>query len=103
MKVELRSGELCETVICEDDVFFIACRLTDPKGYVTIAENMDAYKRIFDTAGFRTKELCLANGMRLEMCLFTTGDPFIIAMMKPYEGMKMMEVVHKDTALTITV
>lgn len=41
--------------------------------------------------------------MRLEMCLFTTDDPFIIAMMKPYESMKMLEVVHGYTELTITV
>ena len=103
MKVDLRSGVLRETVVCEDDVFFVGCRLTDPNGYVSIAEDLDAYKRLFDTAGYRTKELYLANGMRLEMCLFTTDDPFMITMMKPYEGMKMMEVVYGDTELTVTV
>lgn len=103
MKVELRCGEQCETVICEDDVFFVACRLTEPNGHLVIAEDMDAYKSIFDTAGCRTKELCLENGMRLEMCLFTTEDPFMSAMMSPYAGMRMLEVVYGDTALTITV
>ena len=103
MKVELRSGELCETVICEDDVFFVACRLTDPKGHFTIAENMDTYKSIFDTAGFRTKEVCLANGMQLQLGCFFTDDPAIHAMMKPYAGLKIEEVIHGDTELTITV
>ncbi|MCH5182749.1 MAG: hypothetical protein J1E00_01110 [Oscillospiraceae bacterium] len=103
MKVELRSGELRETIECEKDVFFIGCRVTDPSGHFTIAENLEAYKSIFDTAVCRTKEICLANGMRLEMCMFATDDPSILAMMKPYAGMKLEEVVYGDTELIITV
>lgn len=100
MRVELRSGELCETVVCEDDVFFIACRLTGPNGHPIISVDL---KRIFDTAGYHAKELCLANGMRLEMCLFTTDNPFLLSMMKSYVGLKIEEVVHGDTEFTITV
>ena len=110
MKVELRSGELRGTLDCGNDVFFVGCRLTDPKRdnrnniiNMNMADDIDEYKTIFNAIDIRMNELCLENGMFLELHCYITDDPSILAIMEPYKGMKMVEVVHGDTELTITV
>lgn len=110
MRVELRSGDLRATFDCGGDVFYVGCRLSDPnrssrKNIINLnfADNIDEYKMIFEGVDVRMSELCLGNDICLQLCCFVTDDPSILAMMKPYAGLKIEEVVYGDTELTITV
>lgn len=110
MKAELRSGDLRGTIDCGDDVCFVGCLLTDSNRSarhniinLNMADDIDEYKKIFDRTDIRMSELCLENGLYLQLCCYITDDPSVLAIVKPYKDMKMVEVVHGDTELTITV
>lgn len=122
MTVELRSGDLRGTLDCGEDVFFVGCRLTDSNRpnrnnilNILVNPNMidnfeefkldglELYKELFSLSDVRMSELNFANGMYLLLCCYITDDPSILATIKSYTGMKMIEVVHGDMELTITV
>lgn len=110
MKVELRNGELRGTFDCGNDVFFVGCRLTQSKRQkwqntinTNIFDDIHELQRIFGDIDIRTSELSLGSGMSLQLWCFTTDDPSILDIMKPYAGMKMIEVVDEEFELTITV